>query len=64
MVIITYIVSDFGDKDEIELYGNDDVEIGNSQLDDLEIPIKALVKEVVNRFGYTITYRKVWLRSN
>ncbi|KAF1860361.1 hypothetical protein Lal_00037700 [Lupinus albus] len=27
---------------------------------DLGIPIKALVKEVVTRFGYTATYRKAW----
>ncbi|CAL0310918.1 unnamed protein product [Lupinus luteus] len=24
------------------------------------IPIKALVKEIVSRFGYTVTYRKAW----
>ncbi|CAL0327550.1 unnamed protein product [Lupinus luteus] len=27
---------------------------------DLGIPIKALMKEVVSRFGYTVTYRKAW----
>ncbi|KAF1863078.1 hypothetical protein Lal_00041065 [Lupinus albus] len=28
--------------------------------EDPGIPIKALVKEVVTRFGYTVTYRKAW----
>ncbi|KAF1860133.1 hypothetical protein Lal_00033729 [Lupinus albus] len=28
--------------------------------EDPVIPIKALVKEVVTRFGYTVTYRKAW----
>ncbi|XP_019427218.1 PREDICTED: uncharacterized protein LOC109335537 [Lupinus angustifolius] len=27
---------------------------------DPSIPVKALVKEVVSRFGYTVTYRKAW----
>ncbi|XP_019442324.1 PREDICTED: uncharacterized protein LOC109347050 [Lupinus angustifolius] len=28
--------------------------------EDPDIPIKALVKEVVTRFGYTVTYRRAW----
>ncbi|KAF1897689.1 hypothetical protein Lal_00032446 [Lupinus albus] len=28
--------------------------------EDPGIPVKALVKEIVTRFGYTVTYRKVW----
>ncbi|CAL0315458.1 unnamed protein product [Lupinus luteus] len=28
--------------------------------EDPGIPIKALVKEIVSRFGYTVTYRKAW----
>ncbi|KAF1874844.1 hypothetical protein Lal_00007459 [Lupinus albus] len=29
-------------------------------LEDPDIPIKPLVKEIVTRFGYTVTYRKAW----
>ncbi|KAF1878576.1 hypothetical protein Lal_00047245 [Lupinus albus] len=28
--------------------------------EDPGIPIKAIVKEIVSRFGYTVTYRKAW----
>ncbi|KAF1880746.1 hypothetical protein Lal_00011805 [Lupinus albus] len=28
--------------------------------EDPSIPVKALVKEIVTRFGYTVTYRKAW----
>ncbi|KAF1874127.1 hypothetical protein Lal_00041572 [Lupinus albus] len=27
------------------------------------IPIKALLKEIVSRFGYTVTYRKAWIAN-
>ncbi|XP_019455154.1 PREDICTED: uncharacterized protein LOC109356284 [Lupinus angustifolius] len=65
MTIIRDIVSDFSDENDIELCGDvneeeNDVEIGSSEAYDLGIPIKVLVKEVVSRFGYTVTYRKAW----
>ncbi|XP_019451889.1 PREDICTED: uncharacterized protein LOC109353988 [Lupinus angustifolius] len=70
MTIVRDIVSEFSDEEEIEMY-SDEKEV---QFDDgssrnlvvnlvsayLSIPVKALVKEVVSHFGYTITYRKAW----
>ncbi|KAF1873944.1 hypothetical protein Lal_00013909 [Lupinus albus] len=52
--------------EEIELCDDeeeDNVEIGSSQPDNTDIPIKALVKEVVSRFGYTVTYRKTCIEG-
>ncbi|KAF1892760.1 hypothetical protein Lal_00042654 [Lupinus albus] len=34
--------------------------ITNLVSEDPDIPIKAIVKEIVSRSGYTITYRKAW----
>ncbi|KAF1893745.1 hypothetical protein Lal_00002267 [Lupinus albus] len=33
----------------------------NLAFEDPDIPIKALVKEIGSRFGYTVTYRKAWI---
>ncbi|KAF1889321.1 hypothetical protein Lal_00024644 [Lupinus albus] len=32
----------------------------NLVYEDPSIPIKSIVKEIVSRFGYTVTYRKSW----
>ncbi|KAF1894825.1 hypothetical protein Lal_00028269 [Lupinus albus] len=67
MVINRDIVNNFSDEEDIELCCDDDedLEIGSSGAvnityasEDPGIPIKALVKDVVTRFGYTVTYRK------
>ncbi|KAF1899177.1 hypothetical protein Lal_00019299 [Lupinus albus] len=65
MTIIRDIFSDFSDEDEIDLCGDDEeednIEIDSSELQDSDIPIKALVEEIVSCFRYTVTYRKAWI---
>ncbi|KAF1897740.1 hypothetical protein Lal_00032498 [Lupinus albus] len=61
--------NEFSDDEDIELCCDDeeDLELDSSELanityvsEDPGIPVKALVKEIVTRFGYTVTYRKTW----
>ncbi|CAL0305039.1 unnamed protein product [Lupinus luteus] len=64
MVIIRDIVTDFSEDEDIELCDDDteatELSCITYMTADPGIPIKALMKEVVSRFGYTVTYRKAW----